>query len=141
MTRLTTMDATERRWSMAAAAVGALTSIILWAPAFDRQAGVVLALIGVAMSALLALAARAGSRLLTGIAAVLLSFGPWGFAWIVGVPYLVLAGWLAVRAGRARAAAAVTAPAVEERAAPATGARRSTRPEPNKRYTPPQHPR
>lgn len=94
------LDGREQRYAFVAAALGAAVSVALWAPTFDEPAGVALAGIGVIMSALLALAARRRSRLLTGGAAALLSFGPWGFLWLVGLPFLVLAVWLVLRAPR-----------------------------------------
>ena len=94
------LDDREQRYAFLAAGLGAAVSVALWAPSFDERAGVALAAIGVTMSALLALAARRRSRLLTGGAAALLSFGPWGFVWLVGLPFLVLAVWLVLRAPR-----------------------------------------
>lgn len=94
------LDDREQRYAYLAAGFGALVSVALWAPSFHAAAGVALAGIGVAMSGLLALAARRRSRLLTGAAAVLLSFGPWGYLWLVGLPFLVLAAWLVLRAPR-----------------------------------------
>ena len=139
------IDDREQRYAYVGAGLGAMVSVALWAPAFDEAAGLALAGIGVVMSGLLALAARRPSRLLTGGAAVLLSFGPWGFAWIVGLPYLVLAGWLVLRAPR---------PEPREPREPRTSRRRrdadeveqpqpappapSGPPKPNKRYTPPR---
>lgn len=149
------LDDREQRYSLWAACLGAATCIALWAPAFDETAGILLAAIGVAMAALLALAARRRSRLLTGLAAMLLAFGPWGMAWILGLPYLALAAWLAWRAPKL-AAAAGWGPARRERKertpragrrryvndvpdqAPAPPPRRSGPPPANKRYTPPQ---
>ena len=94
------LDDREQRYAFLAAGLGAAVSVALWAPSFDEPAGVALAGIGVIMSALLALAARRRSRLFTGGAAALLSFGPWGFLWLVGLPFLVLAVWLVIRAPR-----------------------------------------
>ena len=94
------LDDREQRYAYLAAGLGAAMSVALWAPSFDERAGVILALIGVAMSGLVALAARRRSRLFTGGAAALLSFGPWGYAWLIGLPFLVLAVWLVLRAPR-----------------------------------------
>lgn len=135
------LDQREQRFSYAAAAFGALASAGLWAPAFDETAGIVLAAIGVAMAGLLALAARRGSRLLTGLAAVLLAFGPWGMAWILGFPFLCLAAWLLFRGGRLAAetrAARPPEPKREPKKKPEAPSARPSRPEANKRYTPPQ---
>jgi hypothetical protein len=143
---VTPLDDRERRYSVLAAAFGAAMSVALWAPQFGERAAVLLALIGVVMSALLYGAARRRSRLLTGVAAVLLAFGPWGFAWLIGLPFLVLAGWLVVRAPRPsrgeprppsepRARRRRPAPAED---GPGTDPRPPPPPRPSKRYTPPQ---
>lgn len=146
------LDDREQRYAYLAAGFGALVSVALWAPSFLEAAGVALAGIGVAMSGLLALAARRRSRLFTGAAAVLLSFGPWGYLWLVGLPFLVLAAWLVLRAPRppprsrsgrpARARRRRAAPAgddaveaaAEAKPAPAPGGP----PRASKRYTPPR---
>lgn len=136
------LDQREQRYALLAAGLGAVTSVILWAPAFEERAALALAGIGLAMSALLALAARRRSRLLTGVAAVLLSFGPWGMAWVLGLPYLVLAGWLALRAprpqpgeraGRRGATTDGEEADTDRLRVPVTGPPRA-----NKRYTPPR---
>lgn len=89
------LDDREQRIAYWAAGLGALSAVVFYAPGFDDfyQAWV-LAIVGVAMGGLLALASRSRSRLLTCLAAVLLGFGPWGFAYVIGLPFLVLAGWL-----------------------------------------------
>lgn len=92
----------EQRYAYLGAAVAAMASVALWAPAFDQTAARALAAIGVVMAGLLAAAARRRSRLFSGLAAVLLAFGPWGMAWVIGLPYLVLAGWLALKSPRLR---------------------------------------
>ncbi len=159
------LDPKEQRYAYAAAGLGAAASVALWAPAFDERAGIALGAIGVAMAALLAAAARRRSRLLAGVASVLLAFGSWGMAWLIGLPYLVLASWLALRAPRVRAEPRRRAEAGEERDAglrpeprtPRTMRRRRRRakdgdteeaaepsrarpapPPASKRYTPPQ---
>ena len=142
----TPLDDRERRWSLIAAGVAAVASVALWAPAFDVAAGVFFAAVGIVLAALLAVAARSRHRLLTGLAAMLLAFGPWAFAWMLGFPFLCLAAWLLFRKPASR-------PGTEEgderqprraRERPARGKRAATprsgprRPEANKRYTPPQ---
>lgn len=97
------MDDREQRYAYLAAAVAAVASVSLWAPAFDEPAAWALAGIGLVMAALLALAARRRSRLFSGLAAVLLAFGPWAYAWVIGLPYMVLAGWLALKSPRLKA--------------------------------------
>ena len=144
------LDGLERRVASFGAALAAVVSVALWAPALDRFDGIVLTAIGLAMAAFLALAARSGRRLPTGVAAMLLAFGPWSFAWVVGFPYLCLAAWLLFRHGRARTAPRRTEgpeepdqPEHRHRRRPrpegeAAARSRPHRPEANKRYTPPQ---
>ena len=139
--RGTPLDDREQRYAFVGAGLGALLSVALWAPAFDETAAVTLAGIGMVMSGFLAVAARRRSRLLTGAAAVLLSFGPWGVAWIIGLPYLVLAGWLVMRAPRPeprtrRASRRRDHPDEEEAPQPPPAAPPGP-PKPSKRYTPP----
>lgn len=147
------LDDREQRYAYLAAGFGALASVALWAPGFDKAAGVLWAGIGVAMSGLLALAARRRSRLLTGAAAVLLFFGPWGYLLLVGLPFLVLAAWLVLRAprppprpraeraarGRLRRRGAPADDGAGEGAADAKPAPApAAPPRPSKRYTPPR---
>ena len=161
MARVTRLDGREQRFALWAAGFGAVSAVAFYAPAFDEfTAAIVLALIGVAMAGLLALASRSGNRLFTCIAAGLLGVGPWGYAYIIGLPFLVLAGWLLYRDANARRAAkgswsrerpprekqADVGPAKEESAtekpvrkkkAPIEPRSRAARPGPSKRYTPP----
>jgi hypothetical protein len=149
---VTRLDERERRITLWVAAMGALASVVLWAPAFDQAAGLILAAVGVVLSGLLAAAARSGNRLLTCVAAVLLGFGPWGVAWILGLPYVILATWLLFRdrkasaERRAREAPRTGEQEPERKRRPRSRARarqppareRPARPEASKRYTPPQ---
>lgn len=136
------LDERERRISLWAAAVAAGTWVALWALSGPSKVATVLALIGLALAGLLALAARNGSRVLTGIAAVVLGYGPWGQAFILGMPYIALAAWLLYRGMRAKRAQRATETATEVTKKPAPRAGRaagsSSRPRANKRYTPPQ---
>lgn len=143
------LDDREQRYAYLAAGLGAVLSVGLWAPTFDKPAGLAFAGIGVIMSALVAVAAWRRSRLFTGGAAALLSFGPWGFLWLVGLPFLVLAVWLVLRAPRPeprprperapRASRRRQAAAGADAEAEATVAPRapSGPPKASKRYTPP----
>ncbi|MGH9165404.1 MAG: hypothetical protein ACRDZW_07835, partial [Acidimicrobiales bacterium] len=108
---LNRLDQAEQRLALRAAAVAAVVFIGLYAASFDELRYVLIAAIGVAMAGLLALAARSGRRLATGAAALLVSFGPWSFAWILGAPFLALDGWLALRARPRRAVGASDEPA------------------------------
>ena len=151
------LDEREQRWTRRAAFAGATAFIALYASGFDEFRFVVAAAVGVAMCGLLAVAARSRKRLLTGMAALVVGFGPWGFAWVLGAPFLLLSGWLLFRAkprerdpsspsedGRdadesAENPVSSRRPGRRGRRAKATaevvvGPRRPT---PNKRYTPP----
>lgn len=156
----------EQRYASYGVAWAALWSVILWAPSFDEKAAVALSGIGLAMAFLLAIAAKRRQRLFTGLACVLLAFGPWGMAWVLGLPFLLLAAWLALKSNRLQPVAEpeldengeiVEHPVALARVRPArrrrnaaegddtapdgsTGAPR-TPPPPSKRYTPPQRPR
>ncbi|MDQ3680672.1 MAG: hypothetical protein M3378_09065 [Actinomycetota bacterium] len=151
---MTRLDEREQRITRWAAAVAAVAAVTLYAPAFsDHVAAVVLALLGVVMAGLLALASRSGSRLLTCLAAAVLGIGPWGFAYIIGLPFMVLATWLLFRGAKARGLRTPTVrerrerhkrirekpsrerPSRERPSKP--GAAKPSRPGPNKRYTPP----
>ncbi len=145
------LDQRERGVALFAAALAAVSTAVLWTPHLDEPEGLAVAGVGVALAGLLALAARSGRRLPTGLAAVLLAFGPWGFAWVLGFPYLCLAAWLLFRHGRARSAPGAdegAEPSGQQERRPGRRPRREAKtaetrsrpahPEPNKRYTPPQ---
>jgi hypothetical protein len=139
---VTRLDERERRIALWAAGFGAVTSVVLYAPAFDDYAAaVVLALVGMVMAGLLALASRSGSRLLTCLAAGLLGIGPWGYAFIIGLPYFLLAGWLMFRDANARKEERAARPAkvrrAKEKKPPKEVPPKPTRPGTSKRYTPP----
>lgn len=55
--------------------------------------------IGLVMTGAIALGALRRHRLGTAVAAFITTFGPWSFAYVVGIAYAGLAFWL-VRAGR-----------------------------------------
>ncbi len=144
------LDEREARLTSRAAVVAGASFLALYATTGFRGWGYVAAAsVGVVMAGLLWLASRSGRRLMTGLAAVVVGFGPWGSAWVLGAPYLLLGGWLLFRArprsrtepagGAAPEPGADTVPAVTRRlrrsAAVADPARR--RPGPSKRYTPP----
>jgi len=154
----------EQRYAYIGAAFAAFVSVALWAPSYDEWAGVALSAIGVVMALLLAVAALRRQRLFTGLACVLLAFGPWAMAWVVGLPYLVLAAWLALKSNRLPSpmepelderGEVVERPAVPARKRPQRTSRRRrgaaaetddpvaegtprTPPPQSKRYTPPQ---
>jgi hypothetical protein len=130
----------ERRIALWIAGAAALLSIGLWSPQFDRPAGVVIALVGVVMAGLLALAARSRSRLLTGGASLLLAFGPWGFVWVLGAPFLLFAVWTWFGSRRQPVAgeAGVEAPEAARPAKAVAPPKPTGPPRPSKRYTPPK---
>lgn len=151
------LDQRETRLTTRAAVVAGAAFVALYATTGFSAWGYVLgAAIGLAMALLLWAAARSGRRMLTGLAALAVGFGPWGTAWVLGAPYLLLAGWLLFRA-RPRARAQPENEADEdddgdqaERRPAARRRRRSTagaetapasekrsRPSASKRYTPP----
>lgn len=139
------LDDREHKVSLYAAALAAATFVALWVALGFSQPATILGAIGLGLSGLLALAARRRSRILTGMAAVVLGYGPWGGAFILGLPYVALAAWLFYRGARSRAErkygprTAVEARAKEPaRPSGKEPARRSSPPRPNKRYTPPQ---
>ncbi|MDQ3569281.1 MAG: hypothetical protein M3396_01400 [Actinomycetota bacterium] len=141
---MTRLDEREQRIALWAAGLAAVAAVTLYAPAFaDHVAAVVLALVGVVMAGLLALASRSRSRLLTCLAAAVLGIGPWGFAYIIGLPFIVLATWLLFRGAKAREPRTTTVreKRVREKRVREKPARQApakpSRPGPNKRYTPP----
>ncbi len=151
MAAMTRLDERERRVALWAAGFGAVSAVALYAPAFDDfTAAIVLALVGVAMAGLLALASRSGSRLFTCLAAGLLGIGPWGYAYIIGLPFILLAGWLMFRNANARRTAGgrpakerpvkekrVREKRVREKKPVIEAPSRPSRPGQSKRYTPP----
>jgi hypothetical protein len=127
----------EQRVAFWVAGGAALLSIAFWAPRFNRREAVLLSLIGVAMAGLLALAARSRSRLLTGGAAMLLTFGPWSFAWVIGAPFLGYAvyTWFGAKSRSVEVEPQATREPRGEPHAPPPAERRP--PKRSKRYTPP----
>lgn len=139
------LDDREFKVSLYAAALAAATFVALWVALDFTRPATILGAVGLALAGLLALAAQRRSRILTGVAAVVLGYGPWGRAFILGLPYVALAAWLFFRGARARAERKYgprrTVEAGSKEVAPEArrgqGAR-SSPPRANKRYTPPQ---
>lgn len=154
----------EQRYAFVGAGMAAMASVALWGSQFDEQAAVALAGIGLLMAFLLFVAARSRRRLLTGLACVLLAFGPWGGGWVIGLPFLMLAAWLGLQSSRLQPVAepefdehgelvgrpprtrppprrrrgrAGASTETTDAAAPGAGPDRRP-PPPSKRYTPPQ---
>ncbi|HEX2040824.1 MAG TPA: hypothetical protein VHF47_13955 [Acidimicrobiales bacterium] len=134
----------QQRLAVLGAALAAVVFVALWAPSYPRSAALAASAIGLVMAAFLYLAARRGSLVLTAIAAFVVSFGPWGSAWMLGAPYIGWSGLLLYRASKAASEAAGPRPPRRKRAveaeadAPAkTDAPAKRAPERSKRYTPP----
>lgn len=136
------MDNREQRYAYVGVGLAIVASVALWAPAFGERSGMALAGIGLVMAALLGLAAKQRSRFFTGLACVLLAFGPWGMAWVIGLPYLMLAAWITLKSPRfqPRVKAEGVDGGDEEDTVEAFAAARLPRevPSANKRFTPPQ---
>lgn len=148
------LDEREARLATRAAVVAGAAFVALYATtAFSDSAYVLGASIGLGMALLLWLAARSGRRTLAALAALAVGFGPWGAAWVLGAPFLLLSGWLLTRP-RSRARPQIEpgeTPDGEtpDGEAPMVGRRRRRqaavtpvdvgrrRPTANKRYTPP----
>jgi hypothetical protein len=151
------LDQREVRLATRGAIVAAAGFVALYATTgFSDVAYVVGAAIGVAVAGLLFLAARSGRRMLTGLAALAVGLGPWGGAWVLGAPFLLLGGWLLFRARPRERRPAAGGDAGEDeggddssgeaptgrsrwRRSPAPAAETTARrpPTANKRYTPP----
>lgn len=142
MFALKPLDALERRVTFWAAAIGAVMSIALWAPAYFDPEAVVSSALGVVTSGGLAYAAYRRSRFLAGTAAFLVSFS----LSVPGMLFLLLGMWLWFRGRpspeevaerrRLRDEAIAAKRAARRGKAPAPTAGR-TPPKPSKRYTPP----
>lgn len=139
------LDDREQKVSLYAAALAAATFVALWVVLDFTAPATILGAIGLVLAGLLALAARRRSRILTGLAAVVLGYGPWGRAFILGLPYVGLAAWLFYRGARSRAESKYQARRTVEAESRESGGGpkkaptgRSAPPSPNKRYTPPQ---
>jgi hypothetical protein len=85
------LDELEQRVAFGAAAVAAVLSIAL--NVYDLPETLLFALIGVVFAGVMAEAGRRRSRLLAGVAAYLLAFGPWHVA-LVGTPFLMVGLWM-----------------------------------------------
>jgi len=128
----------QQRLAKLGAALAALVFVGLWAPDYPKAAAMGASAIGLVMAALLYLAARRGTVVLTALAAFVVSFGPWGAAWMLGAPYIAWSGMLLYRASKAAAeAAGPREPRRPKKQAVAPEPPKARRPERSKRYTPP----
>lgn len=145
------LDDLEQRVAFGAAAVAAVLSIAL--NVYDLPETLLFALIGVVFAGVMAAAGQRRSRLLAGVAAYLLAFGPWHVA-LVGTPFLMIGLWMwfrgrpgpeelearrqarAARMAERRAARSASRGKGSKGAAdPAATGKKA--PPPSKRYTPP----
>lgn len=129
------LDDRQQRLAYVGAAVAAVALVAIRVGTFPDS--LPLALLGLLMAAFLAFGARRRSVTLTGAAAFVVSFGPWGdVLWFMGAPYIAFGGLLMYRASKQ---AAATAPPREPRRkkAPPTAPATKKGPERSKRYTPP----
>jgi hypothetical protein len=92
--RQLTATAGERRAAVALAVLAAIGFGLL------QHDTLWLVAIGVGVAVVLAAGALTGHRALMAIGAFVCGFGPWGFAYIFGAPYLAFAGFLLWRANR-----------------------------------------
>lgn len=128
----------QERLAKLGAAVAALVFVGLWAPDYPKTAAMAASAIGLVMAALLYLAARRGTVVLTALTAFVVSFGPWGAAWMLGAPYIAWSGMLLYRASKAAAEVAGPREPRRKKAKPAEAAVPAKRaPDRSKRYTPP----
>ena len=129
----------QQRAARVGAVVAALVFVGLWAPRYPKPAALAASGIGVAMAAFLYLAARRGSVVLTALAAFVVSFGPWGWLWMLGAPYIAWSGMLLYRASKAAAdAAGPREPRRKKKTAEEAAAPTERQPpRESKRYTPP----
>ena len=120
------------------AGVAALVFVGLWAPDYPKGAALGASGIGLVMAALLFVAARRGTVVLTALAAFLVSFGPWGALWVLGAPDIAWSGMLLYRASKAAAeAAGPREPRRKKKAETAAEVPTRRPPDQSKRYTPP----
>lgn len=90
----------EKRFASGLAAVAALGLTAYWEP-WRGGAHLAFTLFSLGFASTLALTARWGNRLAAGTAAFCFGvFGPWGFAYVFGAPFVGLAAWLGIRASR-----------------------------------------
>lgn len=131
----------QQRVAEIGAAIAVLVFVGLWAPSYPKTAALAASGIGLVMAALLYLAARRGTIVLTALAAFVVSFGPWGSLWVLGAPYIAWSGMLLYRASKAAADAAGPRERRRKQKETETDAGASTperrAPDPSKRYTPP----
>lgn len=97
--------------------------------------------VGLLLCAAMAFFVRRGNSTPAAVAAVGVSFGPWGVAYFAGPVFLCYAGWVMFTASRERreklAVERAVAKAEQEKATKAAPRPPGARPSASKRYTPP----
>lgn len=91
----------ERQYAYLAAALAAAVCLVFAVANVGTPAALAVSGLGVVTAGLLAIGARRGNRLSSGVGAALLALGP-SPAWVVGLPYLMLFGWFTLQASRRR---------------------------------------
>lgn len=95
------LPASEQRWAFLAAGLATAVCLAFLVVNLGTPAAVGVSGIGIVSAGLLAVAAKRGSRLSTGVGATVLALVP-SPAWVVGLPYLMVFGWFTLRASRAK---------------------------------------
>jgi uncharacterized membrane protein len=127
------LDDRQQRWAYIGAVVAAVGFTAAQVPHFPDAVG--FGIVGLLMAAFLAWAAQRRSVVLAGGAAFVVSFGPWGFLWFLGAPYIALGALLMFRASKQAAAQREPRPPRQEAVDAALVTKRP--PGRSKRYTPP----
>lgn len=137
MAPLVQLDDRQQRLAYIGAVVAAVGLVA--ARAADLPESIPLVALGLAMAAFLAFAARRRSVVLTGAAAFVISFGPWGdVLWFLGAPYIAFGGLLMYRASKQAAeAAGPREPRRKKQKEETPPPARKSGPDRSKRYTPP----
>jgi hypothetical protein len=134
-----TLDDRQQRWAYIGAAVAALAFVGGRIPDFPTSVAFLASGLGLLMAALLWYAARRRSVVMTGIAAFLISFGPWTpLTWMLGAFYIAGGGLLMFRASKAAGATREPRAPRRPRKEPEPTPVAKRAPEPSKRYTPPK---
>lgn len=136
MAPLVQLDDRQQRLAYIGAGVAAVGLVA--ARAADLPDSIPLVALGLAMAAFLAFAARRRSVVLTGAAAFVISFGPWGdVLWFLGAPYIAFGGLLMYRASKQAAEAAGPREARKKKEKTDAAPPAKKAPDRSKRYTPP----
>lgn len=136
MAPLVQLDDRQQRLAYIGAAVAAVGLVAPRAGKFPDSIPIML--LGLAMAAFLAFGAHRRSVVLTGAAAFVVSFGPWGeVLWFLGAPYIAFGGLLMYRASKQAAATAPPREPRRKKEKDVTPPTKKSGPDRSKRYTPP----